>query len=640
MRVVAVIGPAQAGKSTLIEALAALDGARPGRLVMSGDTAVTKFSFMDDPWAAIEVPGGPDSLAHIPPVLAAADAAVLCVPAEADAAVLSAPYLRLVEEAGLPTYLFVNRVDAATDRMADIVAGLQVFCAHGIVLRQVPIREGGRITGTVDLISERAWHFNEGTRSSLVELPAAMRDREREARAELLEHLADYDDHLLEELIEDQQPLTGELYDVATRVLQQHALVPALLGAAAHGNGVTRLMKSLRHEVPRVAATAERLGGGALAVACLADHVKHLGKTVLVRALGPGIAGGARLLGDTIGSIVDIDARTALGTLAPGDIGLTVKTEHLHLGAPLCGPDGPVEGPGWLRPRVANHRWLVVPANERDEARLSGALARMTEIDPGLSIEQDTQSGQAILCTQGPLHLRRALDKLDTVFGIGVETRVIPPALRETLARPIETHHRHRKQSGGAGQFADVVIAMRPTARGEGFAFADEIKGGVVPRAYIPAVEEGVRDALREGPHGHPVVDVAVTLKDGKYHAVDSSDFAFRTAGRNAVREAMAEAGTIVLQPVMRVTIQVPGPFTGALVPLVSGLKGQVLNFEGRPDTAGWDEFVALLPKVAESDLFNALGSATRGTAWFESEFDHYEEVRGDIRAAAGVGAR
>ncbi|MBC7158179.1 MAG: elongation factor G, partial [Rhodobacteraceae bacterium] len=148
------------------------------------------------------------------------------------------------------------------------------------------------------------------------------------------------------------------------------------------------------------------------------------------------------------------------------------------------------------------------------------------------------------------------------------------------------------------------------------------------------------RDALREGPHGHPVVDVAVTLKDGKYHAVDSSDFAFRTAGRNAVREAMAEAGTIVLQPVMRVTIQVPGPFTGALVPLVSGLKGQVLNFEGRPDTAGWDEFVALLPKVAASDLFNALGSATRGTAWFESEFDHYEEVRGDIRAAAGVGAR
>ena len=257
------------------------------------------------------------------------------------------------------------------------------------------------------------------------------------------------------------------------------------------------------------------------------------------------------------------------------------------------------------------------------------ALGRLAEIDPALGLASDEGTGRPVLATQGPLHLRRVLAKIGGDFAVPVGESPVPTALRETILRGTEVHHRHRKQTGGAGQFADVVVAIRPESRGAGFAFTETVKGGTVPRNYIPSVEEGARDGLAKGPLGHPVVDVSVELKDGKSHAVDSSDHAFRTAGKSAIREALAEVGTVLLQPVMKVEIQVPSVFSGALVPLVSGMKGQVLGFEAHETAAGWDVFQLLLPMAAEDALFVALAAATRGTAWFTSAFDHYE-VRKD----------
>ncbi len=629
MRVVSVLGPSHTGKTTLTQALAGLETERPQRSGFYGDAAVTRFQFMSEDWAILDCPGGIQNLPLLPSALAASDAAVLCVTAEADAAVLAAPYLRLLEAAGLPTFIFLNKIDIASDRISDVVAALQAYCAHAIVLRQIPMMEGRKIVGAVDLISERAWEYHEGKRSSLVEIPAGMREGEQQARAELLDHLADFDDTLLEELIEDKKPLTGELYDVATKVLQHHDLVPALMGSAAHGNGLLRLMKSLRHEVPKVDALRDRLGGG-LAVGAFADNAKHLGKTVLIRALADGVAAGQRLAGAAVGSLVDLDGKTPMGPLAAGSIAVTVKSDHLTLTAPIYAKDGPLTSPDWTAVRGAPYRNLISPINERDEARLSSALGRLMEIDPGLATHQDPQSGRVVLCCQGPLHLRKVVELLDTLFGVKVETGPLPRALCETLARPIEMHHRHRKQSGGAGQFADVVIDAAPLERGAGFRFDEQVKGGAVPRNYIPSVEAGARDAMAEGPHGYPVIDVAVTLKDGKHHAVDSSDFAFRTAGKNALREAMAEAGTRVLQPISRIRIEVPSIYSGALVPLVSGLHGQVLGFKGDGEAAGWDLFEALLPESAEPELYQALASATRGTARFTSAFELYEDLRED----------
>ena len=636
MRVFTVFGPSQSGKTTLIDGLAGLEEQRPQSLDIPGVAKVTQFGFMGDDWTAVDIAGGAENLSTAGPALAGSDAAVLCVGADPQAAVLAAPYFRLIEEAGVPCFLFVNRIDAAEGRISEVISSLQAYCRHGIVLRQVPIREDGQVVGAVDLISERAWQYREGEPSLLVEIPEAVQGREQEARTELLEALADYDDALLEQLIEDQQPLTDDIYHTATTVLQHHDLVPALLGSAEHRNGMLRLMKSLRHEVPRVEAASERLGQGdaPVAVGLLADHVKHVGKTVLIRAMGAGVANGQMLAGKTVGSITGLDAKAPQPELQPGQVGLTMKSDHLSV-AQVFTAEGAAPLPGWAQAHAPGYRRLIEPAHERDEARLSAALERLSEIDCGISIEQDPQSGHALLAAQGPQHFRRCLAKLSDGFGIEVAELPVPPAYRETLRKPVTIHHRHRKQSGGAGQFADVVIEVKPMPRGGGGVFAETIKGGVVPRNYIPAVEHGVQEALTEGPHGYAVVDVAVTLTDGKYHSVDSSDFAFRTAGKNAMKEAMAESGTIVLEPIAQVLIHVPSVHAGGLVPTISGMKGQVLGFEGHPDAAGWDVFRAMLPMTALDDLTNALASAARGTGWFTAEFDHYTELRSEELARA-----
>ncbi len=635
MRVFCVLGPTHSGKSTLIEALGGLDG-QDRRFDISSVVSLHSFDYLGEPWAAIDVDGGGDALAYVGPALAASDAAVLCLPPDPDAAELAAPYLRLVEEAGIPCLLFINRMDSPGARVRDIIASLQTYCRHGIILRQVPIRENAEIVGAVDLISERAWKYREGEPSALIELPDAVAGREQEARAELLESLADFDDDLLGQLIEDKKPASAEVFDLAAQVLQSHALIPAFLGSASHGNGLVRLMKALRHEVPGFEVDKKRLGAGdkALALAVFADVKKHIGKLVVLRALGSGLKAGDRLGGSALGSLTEIDAKTPVAAVAPGQIVLAVKSDHLEPGR-IYDAEGMAGLPAWAACRQPGFRQIVTPAQERDDVRLSAALGRMAEIDPGVSLEQDEQSGQAVLGTQGPLHLRRITEKLESDFGLKVACEPVAAQFRETITRSVEHRYRHRKQSGGAGQFADVVIALKPLARGAGFVFEDVVKGGAVPRNYIPSVEHGAEDALGEGPQGHPVVDLQVTLLDGKHHSVDSSDFAFRTAGKMAVRDAVRQAGAVLLQPVMRVEMHMPTVFVGDIVPAISTLHGQVLGFETDPDAAGWEVFRALLPAVVRDDLFRALASATRGTGWAEVAFDHYEVVR-DANAAKG----
>ncbi len=627
MRVFSVVGPSSAGKSTLLEALVGLDGSPGKTLEVPGVAAVRSFGFMGEDWAAIDIAGGTENIAPVGPALAASDAVVLCVPSDADGAVLAAPYLRMIEEAGVPAIIFINKTDVPISRMSEIVSALQTYSRHHIVLREVPIREGEDIVGVVDLVSERAWKFHEGGASTLMEIPAAVRAREEEARAELLESYADFDDALLEEIIEDQKVMPEEVYDVASKTLQHHDLVPAFLGSAEHRNGITRLMKALRHEAPAVEVASARLAGKAVAVSAVADVVKHLGKTVLVRAIGGKVSGGQTLGGDNVGSITDLDAKTALAALEPGAIGLTVKSDHLAAGQ-MFSKKSAKPLPDWAQPHPSAFRRIVTVVHEKDDSRLSTALDRLREIDPGLGVSQDEKSGSPVLATQGPLHLRRVMAKLNDDFGIEVEDGPVPPALRETIRRGKEVHYRHRKQSGGAGQFADVVVELKPEARGSGFVFNESVKGGAVPRNYIPSVETGAKEALVEGPNGFPVVDISVELKDGKSHSVDSSDFAFKMAGKMAIKEALGDVGTVLLQPIMKIDIHVPSVFSGQLVPIVSGMKGQVLGFEAHESAAGWDVFQTLLPTTAEDELFNALGSSTRGTAWFTSQFDHYQEAR------------
>ena len=638
MRCITVLGPSQSGKSELVRALAALEP-EPARSEAAGHMGLSCFDFMGDAWCAIEMPGGPEYARMAGSPLLAADAAVICVAPDPHEAVLAAPWLRAVEAAGTPCFIFINQMDAAKGRVRDITAALQDYTSHTIVLRQIPIREGDRVVGAVDLISERAWRYREGQSSVLVEMPKSATDREHEARVELLEHMSDYDDALLEELIEDREPPTGALFAIARRETQDRAVIPAFLGAASHKNGVMRLMKALRHEVPDESALRARLGHkDAIAVGFHAQNRKHLGKCTYIRVLAEAVAQGGQLGGDSLGGLAGIGGKAGLTQLGTGEIGLAVKSDQLNAGR-VFSAAAAMPAPAWCTGCPPTLARIVVPEHERDEVRLSAALTRLAEADPMLAIVPDSETGHAVLRVQGQMHLREALAILKDDFGIAVRAEPVAPRYLETISSEVEEHYRHRKQSGGAGQFADVSIIVRPAPRGEGFSFAETVKGGAVPKNYIPSVEEGAREALKTGiMAGFPVVDVHIRLIDGSYHEVDSSESAFKAAASLAIRDALGKGKSVLLEPVMKVEVIAPEEYTGDCIGDLNARRGQIEGMEPRP--GGVSSVRAFVPLGEMFGYASRIRSITQGRGSFTMEFARYEPVPAKIREdlAAGMG--
>ncbi|MBB5574756.1 MULTISPECIES: elongation factor G [Rhizobium] len=636
MRCFTVLGPSQTGKSTVVEKLSSLEGP-PRKSSSPYGLNLTEFTFANETWCALDAPGPNEALAHVQHALLASDACILCISPAPEEAVLAAPYLRVIEASGTPCILFVNRIDEPRGRLRDVIAALQDYANHALLLRQIPIREGDRIVGSCDLISERAWRYREGQTSALIAIPESTAEREQEARTELLEHLSEFDDWLLEELIEDREPASDALYAISSRVLKENRVIPVLIGAASHGNGMMRLMKALRHEAPPVAALRQRLAragavdeGKLTAVSFHAYHRQNIGKTVLVRALGEGLRQGASLGGSSLGPVQDpANGRSnAAVAPAPGDVFAAVKSDHLPVPS-LLTSDATVAPPEWTEPPTPMLERILIPGSERDENKLSETLAKLSETDRGLIVLQEEGTGAQLVRAQGPVHLRDLCRTLADVFHIDVTDRTPSPIYRETIAKSSDVHYRHRKQTGGAGQFADVKLNIHPNARGQGFTFNETVKGGVVPRNYIPAVEAGAREAMEKGPLGFQVIDVGVTLSDGQHHAVDSSEHAFRTASKMGVRQALSEGSTVLMQPIFRSEIHIPSVYSGNLVQIVSALKGQVLGFDRDEASKGWDIFRALVPGSALDDLARALRSATQGIGYFSKAFDHFEELYG-----------
>ncbi|MGZ2443218.1 translation elongation factor EF-G [Sinorhizobium medicae] len=440
MRCFTVLGPSQIGKSTLVERVGSLEG-EPKKSVTPYGLGLVEFEFGGEVWCALDVSGNNEALAHAQHALLASDACVLCVSPVLEEAVLAAPYLRMIEASGTPCILFVNRMDEPRGRIRDIVAALQDFCSRPLILRQVPIREGDKIIGSCDLISERAWRYREGQPSSLFEIPESAAERENEARAELLEHLSEFDDWLLEELIEDRAPGSDAIYSISTRVLNENKIIPVLLGSASHSNGLMRLMKALRHEAPRAEALRKRLAAGAgvgeanlLAVSFHAHYRQSVGKTVLARALQNGVKQGAALGGSSLGALQDPASGRPIGSgvTEAGQLFAAVKSDHLPVpslltaGAALAPPD-------WTTPPTPMLERILVPASERDETKLSETLAKLAETDRGLNVMQEEGTGAQLVCAQGPVHLREVCRMLSDVFHVEVSDR--PPRVRST-ARP------------------------------------------------------------------------------------------------------------------------------------------------------------------------------------------------------------
>ena len=639
-RAVALIGPQGSGKSALFDALLAAAGSPSPRRAdsraraMGTETRLGHCSFLDEPWALLDCPGSVEFAQETAAALAVADLALLvCEPDPARAAAL-APAFHALEQAGLPAMVFVNKADMLGDLpIRDTIAALQAHSRRPLVLRQVPIREGGQVTGYVDLVSERAYRWRKGEPSELIRIPDSMQSREAEARAALAEALADHDDALLEKVVEDAVPTPEDLYRPLHADVAAGALDPVLLGAAERRHGVLRLWKALRHDTPTPEETAARRGvapdGEALAQVFRTVHAGHGGKLSFVRLWRGGLKDGVTLNGGRVGGITRDPAGepAKVAEAGPGEIVALGRLDQAPSGATLS-VSGTAPGLPFPAPQAPVYALAIATEDRKDDVRLSGALQRLAEEDPAIGIIHDAESGQILLTGQGESHIGHAVARLAEAHGLRVTTARPRIAFKETIRASARHHARHRRQTGGHGQFADVTLEVAPRPRGEGFAFEDRIVGGAVPRKFIPAVGEAAEEAAKKGPLGNPVVDLHVTLLDGAFHSVDSSDMAFATATRMAMQEALAKAEPVMLEPVDHVTVLVPQDGTAAAQRLLTGRRGQILGYAEKEDWPGWDEVQALVPEAELHDLIIELRSQTMGLGTYTRRFDHLAEAR------------
>jgi elongation factor G len=366
-------------------------------------------------------------------------------------------------------------------------------------------------------------------------------------------------------------------------------------------------------------------------------HTAHGGKMSVSRVLAGAVPEGAQLAGpsatsDRVSGVFKLAGQQPekRGAAAAGETVGLGKLDHARTGDALTSAKHPHPPLASIEPYPPVLGIAIAAKERKDDVKLGQALHKLVDEDPSLVIVHNPETHEVIAWGQGEMHLRVATERLADRFGVAITTRPPSVGYRETIRKPILNQRgRHKKQSGGHGQFGDVVINVAPLPRSAGFKFEDEIKGGVVPTNYIPSVEEGVLDGLKHGPLGFPVVDVTVTLVDGSYHSVDSSDMAFRTAGRIGIVEALPQGQPVLLEPIHAVEVVCPSDATAKINAIISGRRGQLLGFDTRDGWEGWDTVRALMPEAEIGDLIVEVRSATAGVGSFAFKFDHMAELTG-----------
>jgi elongation factor G len=655
---VAIVGPFSSGKTTLLEAILTRTGAIARQNAVSSGNTVGDHSpearahlmsveatfattgFMDESITFVDCPGSIEFGSEAQGVLAACDVAV--VVAEPDEKKFPALQLimRQLDEMGVPRFLFLNKIDKATTGVRETLKLLQPASTTPLLLRQIPLRREGVVVGSIDLALERAYIYREHAESTVAEIPDDEKARELEARFSMLEALADHDDALMEQLLDEIEPPRDAVFDDLAADLRDGAVTPVLIGSAEKGNGILRLLKAIRHDAPDVEATRQRLGveaGASVLQVMKTIHTPHGGKLSVARVLAGRVADGTELHASSgaTGKVSGIYRLTGKeqAKLPAAEVGETValgKLDDIATGDTLSTTRGVAPLVTFDVPAPV-YTLALRPKERKDDVKLSASLQKLVQEDPSLVVEQNQDTGETIISGHGEMHLRVTVERLEGKYQIAVDSRAPRVPYRETIRKAATQRGRHKKQSGGHGQFGDVVLDIKPLPRGSGFEFTDTITGGVVPKQYIPSVEAGIRDYLKSGPLGFPVVDIAVNLADGSYHTVDSSDMAFQQAARIGMKEGMAACSPVLLEPILKVRIFTPSDATAKVTAIVPQRRGQILGFDGRPGWPGWDVVEALMPQAEIGDLIIELRSATAGVASYAAEFDHMAELTGRL---------
>jgi elongation factor G len=652
VRNVALVGPNGTGKTTLLESLLFVTGAigRKGKSgegntvgdaspearerQMSTEVNAATVEHEGIVLTLLDCPGSIEFAQEARNALLGVDAAVVVVEPVLERMITVSPLLKYLDVKQIPHLIFINKMDRSEVAYRDLLQSLRDLSDRPVVPHQYAIGRAANLAGYIDLVTEQAYSYNDGAPSDRIELPQDYREREQAARTEMLETLADFDDDLMEMLLEEQEPPAEDILRRMQKTLGADQIVPVFMGVAERDMGVRRLLEALLKETPPGGVSAARIGvdpGGDTLVQVLKTyHLPHAGKLCLARVWAGEVKDGMTLGGMRVGGVYRMlgaqhNARPGAGS---GEIVGLGRLEEAKTGQTLVNGSGPPARELPLADSLAPmYAFSLRAENRNDEVKLSAAIGKLIDEDPSLRFEQDPELQQSLLWGQGEMHLRVAMDRMRSKYNIAVEGRPPQTPYRETIRKGTQSHGRHKKQSGGHGQFGDVKIEIRPRQRGEGFEFVDKIVGGAVPRQYIPAVEAGAREFLARGPLGFPVVDVSVTLFDGQYHSVDSSEIAFRLATAAALREGLPQCQPVLLEPILAVDISVPSDYTSRALQLVSQKRGQILGYDTKRGWSGWDQISAQIPQAEIHDLIVSLRSLSQGVAFFDWRYDHLNPV-------------
>jgi elongation factor G len=661
LRNVAVVGPHHAGKTTLVEAVLAHCGAIPRRGSVRDGTTITDcepeaighlqsvcVGFAHTVCGEIEMnlidtPGFVDFFEETKTVLSAVDAAVVVIDAEPERVAQTAAIVEFLEMRKMPHLFFMNKLDRPGANFDATLAALREAYGPHVVATHVPIGTGERFSGYVDLACAKAFRSENTGGVTEIPFPAELAAVVDSQRTILLEALADFDDALLEELLEGKAPSQDEIDRDLCDDCAHDQIVPVLVGSAEKNAGVWPLVDAVARLFPSPLTEPRRdLDGRPLAprpdgpvVAQVCKTIMHpqQGKLSVVRVFTGTVSSQTSLVDASRGGtpirlsgIVRLFGKKQepVTSAGPGSIVGLARLDGVGTGDTLASPNA-----GVLMPTVPLSEPLfavaIAPAQRLDEAKLSQALTRLLDEDPALRVGRAEFTNELQLLGSGETHVATATERLARKYNVDVRTHAPSIAYRETIQSGTEIHSRYKHQTGGHGQFADVHLRFEPRERGAGATFSEKIVGGVVPKQFFPAVEKGVREALATGgPHGFPVTDLHVTLFDGAFHDVDSSEAAFKTAAGMAVRDALQKLGTVVLEPLMRVETTVPSVSLSAAVSQLTAKRGQILGFEPT-DKPGWDRIVALVPQAELGRYATELRTATVGLGGYTARHERFE---------------
>ncbi|CAA9549352.1 MAG: Elongation factor G-like protein TM_1651 [uncultured Thermomicrobiales bacterium] len=674
IRNVALLGHGGAGKTSLTEALLFDTGAisRLGRVEdgttvsdfdpdevkrrISVSAAVAPLEWRDTKVNVLDTPGYADFAGEVRATLRVADAAIIVLDASAGVEVGTEQAWRLAAERGVPRVIFINKMDRENADFDRALTSARETFGKAVAPIQFPIGREKGFKGLVDLLSEQAltFHDNHDGGFEAGPIPPELADDCAMYRRQLVEAIAEQDEDLMVRYLDD-DPISNEELSAGLRhCVDAGCLIPVLCGAATGNRGMPPLLDAIVEYLPDASGTVLAVGGteevaadpagplAALTFKTLIDP--HVGRVSLFRVFRGTFRSNGHVVNanrgepERVGQLFAIRGKEHLNTdaIGPGDIGAVGKLTTVLTGDTLADPTHPVVLDGIVFPSPS-YAVAVHPKTKADLDKLGQALHRLEEEDPTLHVSRDPVTGETILAGLGEPHVQVALDRMQRRSHVNVELGLPRVAYRETITTRIVTEYKHKKQTGGAGQYGHVFLELEPLPD-EDFAFTERVVGGSVPRNFYPAVEKGVREALEGGPlAGYPVVNVRVTLTDGSYHAVDSNEMAFKIAAKEAFKKGILAAKPSLLEPVMRIRVSVPEAMLGDVMSDLNGKRAHVAGMD--PGANGTTTVEATVPAAEVQRYATDLRSLTQGRGTFTAEFSHYQPVPAhiaeQIRAAA-----